>query len=556
MDLMEASQYSLSGTPHWMAPEVIKQTGHGTPADIWSLGCTVIEMATGKPPFSHLGANYAAMYAIASTDEAVELPQHLGPEAQEFLRCCLDRDAAKRWPTDHLMRHEWLVGVSTPSVPTPTPPVDAQTGQNGSKPTSSSPRIIKPMGVPFEPPRGEGSPSAGVPKSKPAPLTRVIDEVDRFQTLYAFGTPPRVGSDHETSFRTANAASDSESMEHDINQHLHDTSWARLHSPVEMAKRMQIRFAEQGLRDRQRRPPRETQSANAVQRDMDFKARVSTRKSNSAPDAKRRLKADPMPSTDVIIPNNAHSPHVRQLGGVKQSRIPKPHESRGSASISKSSSSGPAQPARQPSTYLSPMRASRPAPPPKAAVTGRVVALSDTPSGHRENARPAPVVAPGFVPLFAQNAPTGPIPASFSPVPTASTKGATAERRGSLRSKPGSTSGSSGSQLHLMDKVNPGPNAASPPPSGSSASSGSGQSNGPCSGPVAGTGNSVRATTLGGNAGSGGARSGHANGTPPGQAVLGSTAANSAQAASPKLRQDGRTTSFPKLKHTSSTAKR
>lgn len=42
---------SLKGTPHWMAPEIVLRTGHGPKADIWSLGCVIIELLTAIPPF-------------------------------------------------------------------------------------------------------------------------------------------------------------------------------------------------------------------------------------------------------------------------------------------------------------------------------------------------------------------------------------------------------------------------------------------------------------------------------------------------------------------------
>ncbi|KAI2660608.1 Mitogen-activated protein kinase kinase kinase 19 [Labeo rohita] len=86
-DLMK----SVHGTPYWMAPEVISETGHGRKSDIWSIGCTVYEMATGKPPLAHMNKMAALFYIGAQKGLMPSLSDDFSTHAKSFVTACLTR---------------------------------------------------------------------------------------------------------------------------------------------------------------------------------------------------------------------------------------------------------------------------------------------------------------------------------------------------------------------------------------------------------------------------------------------------------------------------------
>lgn len=74
---------SVKGSPYWMAPEVVKKEGHGKAADIWSLGCCVIEMLTSKPPWNEFGKDAKTiMNIIKTTKTKPKIPDTVSTECK------------------------------------------------------------------------------------------------------------------------------------------------------------------------------------------------------------------------------------------------------------------------------------------------------------------------------------------------------------------------------------------------------------------------------------------------------------------------------------------
>ncbi|PNY08634.1 ATP binding protein [Trifolium pratense] len=104
--------FSFKGSPYWMAPEVIKNSdGCNLAVDIWSLGCTVLEMATAKPPWGQY-EGVAAMFKIGNSKELPTIPDHLSEEGKDFVKLCLQRDPLDRPSANQLLDHPFVKSAS------------------------------------------------------------------------------------------------------------------------------------------------------------------------------------------------------------------------------------------------------------------------------------------------------------------------------------------------------------------------------------------------------------------------------------------------------------
>ena len=113
--LVKSITTTFLGTNVYMAPERVQGHDYGKPAEVWSFGVTLFELATGQLPFQNMNENRAQQLKPFEIMEWIVKEPHLklpgdkfSAELVDFVDKCLVKSPALRLPPQNLMNHPFM----------------------------------------------------------------------------------------------------------------------------------------------------------------------------------------------------------------------------------------------------------------------------------------------------------------------------------------------------------------------------------------------------------------------------------------------------------------
>lgn len=96
----------ILGTPHYMSPEQARSEQIDMRSDVYSLGATLYELITGKPPF--MGTTPEVILKVLQVDAVPihKISRHISPDLETIVMKCLEKDPAARYQSANALAND------------------------------------------------------------------------------------------------------------------------------------------------------------------------------------------------------------------------------------------------------------------------------------------------------------------------------------------------------------------------------------------------------------------------------------------------------------------
>ena len=103
--------FMVCGTPTYVAPEILEETGYGLKVDIWAAGVILYIMLCGFPPFRSVNKDQDELFDLIIAGDYEFLAPYwddVSQNAKDLVSKLLVVDSKRRFTAQEILSHHWI----------------------------------------------------------------------------------------------------------------------------------------------------------------------------------------------------------------------------------------------------------------------------------------------------------------------------------------------------------------------------------------------------------------------------------------------------------------